>query len=168
HHAIPYIVFYCTAPSEIYTLSLHDALPISQLDEAGLVRDHARRTVKIRIDRSIVRIVGVDVLAGGVAVPDLHRRAADRGAVLVDDARAQVDQLADRALLPMAGEVAAQRLEAAQHLLRAAQLRGGEGAALQRLRRPAHFGLRVAGLDAGGLGARGARLDQDLHGRLTA
>src|SRR5207302_2871933 len=111
----------------------------AQLDEAGLVRDHARRAVKIRIDRSIVRIVGMDVLAGGVAVPDLHRRATDRGTVLVDDAGAQVDQLADGALLTMAGEVAAHRLEAPQHLLWAAQLRAGERTALQRLRRPAHF-----------------------------
>ncbi len=105
----------------------------------------------------------MDVLAGGVAVPDLDHRARHRRAVLVHDARPQMDQLADGALAAVAGEVAAQRGQPPQQVLRAGELGGSQRPLVQRLRRPAQRGRVVTRLDALRLGARIATVDEDFH-----
>src|SRR5262245_1418185 len=79
----------------------------AQPDAAVLVGREARRAVEVRIRRRIVAVVGMYVLAGRVAVPDLHQRAGHRDAALVHDAYAHVDQLADGAPRALAGEIAA-------------------------------------------------------------
>ncbi len=95
----------------------------AQLERAAFVGHQARRAVEIRIGRRMVVVVGVDVAAGGIRLPDLHHRAADGRAVLVQHAHAQVHQLADRLRGAVPGDVAAEQFHAPRHLQRAGQLR---------------------------------------------
>ncbi len=123
----------------------------AQLDQPTIPRDKARGAVEVRIGRRIVGVVGMDVLAGGIAMPDFDHRSGDRRAVLVDHARAQVDQLAERALRAMAGKIAAHAAQAPRQVLRTGKLGVRLRPAHQRLRRPALKGLRVARHGAFGL-----------------
>ncbi len=105
----------------------------------------------------------MDVLARRVAVPDLHHRARHRRAVLVDDSRLQVDELANGALRAVARQIAAHRSKPPQHVLRPGELGGRQRPLLQRLRRPARGGLRIAGLDTLRLGQRISPVDLNFH-----
>ena len=87
-------------------------------------------------------------------MPHLHHGARKRRAVLVDHAHADVDELADGALLALAGEIAAHRREAPRQLARAGELGEAVLSARERLRRPAPGGLDVSLHHALGLGAR--------------
>jgi len=116
----------------------------AHLDKAAVAGDEARRAIEVRVRRRIIGVVRMNVLAGGVAVPDLDQGARDGYAVLVDDARAQVDQLASRALCAVAGEVAPRGREAPVRRRRAelrARLRPASGSRSARSRRRR---LRVA------------------------
>src|SRR3712207_8831062 len=66
-----FIFFNDTAPTEIYTLSLHDALPISDLplDDRGRVRCTA--------DLRVHGLPGVFSAGDCAAVPDLSRTSED-------------------------------------------------------------------------------------------
>ena len=66
-------------------------------------------------------------------MPDLDHRSGDRHAVLVDHARTHVDQLTERALRAMAGEIAAHGTQASSQILRTRELRLRLWAAHQRL-----------------------------------
>ena len=96
-------------------------------------------------------------------MPGLDRRPAHRDAALIHYADAHANELAERALFAVAGEVASNRGQAPQHRLRPGQLGGAERPAHERRRRPAPRGLRVAALDALRLGQRITTLDDDRH-----
>ena len=104
----------------------------ADLDRARLVGEHARRAVEVRVDRRVVVVVRMDVAPGGVALPHLDHRPADRRAVLVDHPQAQMHQLADRLLRAVAGDVGAELREALRLLVRRGQLGARERAALER------------------------------------
>ena len=131
----------------------------ADLDRAGLVGQHARRAVEVRVDRRVVVVVRVDVASGGVRLPHLDHRPADRRAVLVDDFQPQVHELADGLLRPVAGDVGAELGEALGLLVRPGQLRARERAALERQRGIPQPGLPVARHDAQRLRRRIDRSD---------
>src|SRR5437762_14199116 len=78
------------APTEIYTLSLHDALPILQTDarakpappEVGIASDASQRLL---LEQELQ-----DLLGRGAVVVDLHCVAARRGLAQRQDGRAQI------------------------------------------------------------------------------
>ena len=125
----------------------------AKLDATRVVGQEARGAVEVRILRGVVRVVRMDVLARGVAVPDLDHRAGNRRPVLVDDAHPQVDELAERPSCALRGEIGAGGFQPGT-------MAGGRsapkarGRAAQRLRRPALRGLGVALDHALALGAR--------------
>jgi len=123
----------------------------AQLDEPALAGDQARGAVEIRILGRVVGIVGMDVLARGIAVPDFDHRAGDWSAVFVHHARTHVDELAERALLPLPRQVAAQQRQPLLDAPRPGELGARERPAQERLRGPALRGLRVARHHAVGL-----------------
>src|SRR6185436_10033692 len=94
----------------------------AQLDQARVAGEQARGAVEIGVDRRVVRVVRMDVLAGRVAVPDLDHRARQRRAVLVEHADAQARELAERALRAVPGEVALHRRQLVREVARTRQL----------------------------------------------
>ena len=60
------------------------------------VRERPPRAGEVRVERRRVLVALVDVAAGGVRLPDLEQRAADRAAVLVEHAPGDDDPLAER------------------------------------------------------------------------
>jgi hypothetical protein len=90
----------------------------------------------------------------------------NRSTVLVDHARADLDELADGALVTLPCKVAAPCAEPMCERARAGELSRAMRAAYQRARGPAIAGLHIARHHALGLRARIARIDPD-HGVLS-
>src|SRR5215467_16294316 len=70
---IKFFFFNDTATTEIYTLSLHDALPISTIHARG-IQDHpdALSRVLQGVDQGV--LVGIGFLGGGILLRDLEQR----------------------------------------------------------------------------------------------
>ncbi len=96
-------------------------------------------------------------------MPDLDERAGNGRAVLIEHARTDMDELAERPAHAVPREVAAHGREPPLEPARPAELGGSRGANRERLRRPAQRGLCVARYHAFGLRARRARIDPVSH-----
>src|SRR3712207_9275874 len=60
-----FFFFNDTATTEIYTLSLHDALPISRIDGGGACGPGSGRASVIEVVVSVVVLTGVSWMVGG-------------------------------------------------------------------------------------------------------
>ena len=78
---------------------------------------------EVRVDRRGPGVPAVAVAPGGVRLPDLHQRVADRAAVGVEQPPGDGDPLADRHLVVLAREVVLDRPRAQVAELRAGRLR---------------------------------------------
>ena len=84
---------------------------------------HAAGAGEVGIERRGVLVDGVDVAAGGVALPDLDQRVGHGPSVLVEHAALDDDALAQRLAGVLRGEVGLLRLDVGVAVDRAGDLR---------------------------------------------
>ena len=136
------------APRVRARLDAHE--PVAAL----VVRQAAAGAGEVRVERGRVLVAVVEVAAGGVRLPDLDQRRADRPAVAVGDPAGDDDPLAERLALVLAGEVVVELADGVVAVDRPGQLRQRPREQQQRLPRRARDGRAVVGIEVRRVWAR--------------